>query len=178
MNSKLILPLMLLAVVVAVVAAAAMSLTGGQQNQAPAEPVEWEVWARDVAAEAAATGKPILMLFTGSDWCGPCIQQESRVFTTERFRKWAEENVVLWKLDFPRQTKQPEELEAQNKTLGSQLGIRGFPTMVVLTPSGEAVQRFSYTGVGVDAWIDQAQPLVDAARARAEQETAADSTTP
>ena len=39
--------------------------------------------------------KPIMMFFTGSDWCGWCIRLQKEVFFKEDFKKWASENVVL-----------------------------------------------------------------------------------
>ena len=48
--------------------------------------------------------KPIMMFFTGSDWCGWCIRLQKEVFFKEDFKKWAQENVVLLELDFPHKT--------------------------------------------------------------------------
>jgi len=62
-------------------------------------------------------GKPILANFTGSDWCGWCIKLDKAVFQTEDFKKWAEENVILLELDFPRRKKLDPEIETNNNYL-------------------------------------------------------------
>ena len=79
----------------------------------------------------------ILADFTGSDWCGWCIKLKNEVFDTPEFQKWADEKVVLLELDFPRNKQLPEELVAQTKDLQTKFGIRGFPTILFLTPKGE-----------------------------------------
>lgn len=65
-------------------------------------------WMTDVPAArrlAKETKRPILMLFTGSDWCPWCIKLERQITSTKSFKNWAADNVVLVYLDFP-QTKQ------------------------------------------------------------------------
>ncbi len=47
------------------------------------------------------SGKPIMANFTGSDWCPYCISLEKEIFSTEAFKKWAADNVILLKVDFP-----------------------------------------------------------------------------
>ena len=46
--------------------------------------------------------KPIMLFFTGSDWCGWCIRLKKEVFNYPEFENWSKENVVLVELDFPR----------------------------------------------------------------------------
>ena len=63
------------------------------------------------------TGKPILANFTGSDWCGWCIRLQKEVFITPKFKKWANENVVLLELDYPRRTPQTDKIKKQNERI-------------------------------------------------------------
>ena len=53
-------------------------------------------------ARAAKEKRPVLALFTGSDWCPYCVQLEKKVLKDSLFQKFAEKNVVLLYLDFPR----------------------------------------------------------------------------
>ena len=46
--------------------------------------------------------KPIMLFFTGSDWCGWCMRLKKEVFNFPEFETWTKENVVLVELDFPR----------------------------------------------------------------------------
>ncbi|MCA9777431.1 MAG: thioredoxin family protein, partial [Candidatus Eremiobacteraeota bacterium] len=63
------------------------------------------VWLTDweaAKAQAQRTNKPILINFTGSDWCGWCIRLKKEVFSQEEFKSWAGQKVVLFEADFPR----------------------------------------------------------------------------
>ena len=102
---------------------------------------ELGVWTQDYAAatNAAATdGKPVLLDFTGSDWCGWCMLMENKVFTTQEWEDWASSNIYLVTLDFPNdKSKVPEEYQKRNRALSTQYGVRGYPTYIVLDPKGE-----------------------------------------
>jgi thioredoxin-related protein len=102
------------------------------------------VWLTDF--EKAKTGaaekkRPVLMNFTGSDWCPPCIQLKKDILGTKEFAQYAEENLVLLELDFPQRTPQPEAVKKQNKELGETFQIEGFPTLVLLSPEGVEIAR-------------------------------------
>ncbi|MFN0174050.1 MAG: thioredoxin family protein [Saprospiraceae bacterium] len=76
-----------------------------------------------------ATKKPIFGFFTGSDWCGWCHKLEANVFDKEAFITWANKNVILLELDFPRRKQLPAELAQQNQGLQQAFQVRGYPTI-------------------------------------------------
>jgi protein disulfide-isomerase len=78
-----------------------------------------------------------MLFFTGSDWCGWCIRLQREVFQKPEFEPWAKENVVLVDLDFPSKKKQDPKIKEQNQKLQKQFGIRGYPTVVFVTPVKE-----------------------------------------
>jgi len=121
-------------------------------------------------AKAAETDKLVLADFTGSDWCGWCIKLHDEVFDEPAFKKWAEENVVLLELDFPRSTPQNKKLKQQNARLARQFGVRAYPTVLLLDVEGKQVARTGYVKGGPARWIAKAEELL--AAARAEQEAA------
>jgi thioredoxin-related protein len=113
------------------------------------------------ALETAKTeNKQVLLDFTGSDWCGPCIELKKRVFSRSEFRSYAEKNLVLVEVDYPQGKRQSPELVKQNDKLGKQYGIdkTGFPTIVLLDPAGKLVREFTgYDGetpAEMIAWIE------------------------
>lgn len=91
----------------------------------------WHVLLEDAHKESQQTGKPIMAFFTGSDWCRPCMRFSAAVFDHDDFKKWAEDKVVLFELDFPRRRTVPEEIRQQNGMLQQTLGVRGYPTVFV-----------------------------------------------
>ena len=62
---------------------------------------EWLTDYDERFAESTRSGKPVLTLFTGSDWCPHCRTLEERVFATSEFESWSEEHVVLLMIDLP-----------------------------------------------------------------------------
>ncbi len=78
------------------------------------------------------TGKPILANFTGSDWCGWCKKLDADVFSKPAFKDWADKNVVLLELDFPRRKQIPQKNQQQNYAMQNALQISGYPTIWVI----------------------------------------------
>lgn len=84
-----------------------------------------------VKANEAATSanKPIFAFFTGSDWCVWCKKLQADVFSKKEFKDWAEKNVILLELDFPRGKKLAPEIAQQNNELQQLFQVRGYPTI-------------------------------------------------
>src|SRR6187402_762507 len=91
--------------------------------------LKWYTDVREAITESNKVHKPMLMFFTGSDWCGWCIRLQNEVLKTPEFTKWAAENVVLVELDYPRRTPQTPQIKTQNNELQQAFGIQGFPTV-------------------------------------------------
>jgi len=91
--------------------------------------VKWLTNFEEAAKLSQKTNKPILANFTGSDWCGWCKVLNREVFSKEEFAKWANENVILLELDFPRKTKLSAELKKQNYAMQRAFGVSGYPTI-------------------------------------------------
>ena len=120
-----------------------------------------DLWSTDYAAsiaEAATSKKPILLEFTGSDWCPPCMKQNKDVFEQPAFEKFAKDKLVLVKLDFPISKPQAPEIKERNQKLAAQYSVEGFfPTIILLNSEGKELARQSgYRGGGVAGFIDWA----------------------
>ena len=94
----------------------------------------------DAAVELAAKEKlPMMLNFTGSDWCGWCKLMDKGVFAQDEWKKFAAKNVLLVTLDFPKDKNiVPEKYVSRNNELKKQFGVRGFPTYVVLDSDGKS----------------------------------------
>jgi thioredoxin-related protein len=121
---------------------------------------EWPSDYNKALETARSQNKRVLLDFTGSDWCGPCIELKKRVFSRPDFRAYAEKNLVLVEVDYPQRKQQSPELKQQNEKLSRQYGIdqKGFPTVVLLDPDGKVVREFTgYDGdttASLIAWIE------------------------
>jgi protein disulfide-isomerase len=120
-----------------------------------------EIWGTDYPAaltQAASSKKPILLEFTGSDWCPPCMKLTKTVFEQPTFEDFAKENLVLVKLDFPRNKEQAAELKAANEALAKKYQVQGFPTIILLSSTGEEViRKVGYNGDTPEAFLKWVQ---------------------
>ena len=121
---------------------------------------DWQTDYAKALETAKSQNKRILLDFTGSDWCGPCIELKKRVFSKPEFHAYADKNLILVEIDYPQRKKQSAQLKQQNEKLSTQYGIeeKGFPTIVLLDSSGKILREMSgYDGeslAGMIAWIE------------------------
>lgn len=117
----------------------------------------WLVSFEKAKEQAAKEGKPILMEFTGSDWCPPCKALHKNVLVKDVFKKEMPKHFVLLKLDNPKdKSKQtPEEIE-QYKKLSKEYKITGVPSILLSDKEGKVFYRTSgYGGQAAKVWVDE-----------------------
>lgn len=113
--------------------------------------------------------KPILMFFTGSDWCGWCMKLQNEVLKTADFKKWAKDKVVLVELDFPRRKEQDQNIKIQNYQLQQMFNVRGYPTIFFVNPEKtaegkknlKALGSTGYVRGGAQKWLEVANTIVN-----------------
>lgn len=99
-------------------------------------------WVDDVEAafvQAEKEDKSLLLLFTGSDFCPPCIMMHKKVFTKDEFLKQATKDFVLVYIDFP---EGDPELEKANTKYFDKYGVEGFPEVILMDPKEKGFGRF------------------------------------
>lgn len=136
-----------------------LTVTGVQaQTSAPA------TWSADLTQAlqlAKNTNKPVLAVFSGSDWCKPCIMLKQEVFDQPEFAQYAQDKFVLALFDFPRSKKNklPAAQTKTNEQAAAQLNKEGsFPLVVLLSPEGKVLAKTGYRPGGVaayDAYLTQ-----------------------
>lgn len=87
----------------------------------------------------------ILLNFSGSDWCGPCMRMKKEVFASEEFKNYASEHLVLINADFPRNKKNSlsKEQQAKNDKLADVYNSGGkFPLTILLSPDGKVMKEW------------------------------------
>ena len=107
---------------------------------------EWETDLDKAKQLAADQHKLILLNFSGSDWCGPCIRLHSEIFERPVFISFADSNLVLLIADFPRLKKNqlPPAQQQKNEQLADTYNPKGyFPYTVLLDASGRVIQAWN-----------------------------------
>ena len=107
--------------------------------------VDWSSSFKDAKATAAKDHKFILLNFSGSDWCGPCIRLHKEIFASENFSAFAENSLVMVNADFPRQKKNQLEksVQKQNDQLAERYNDKGiFPLTLLLDADGKIIKTW------------------------------------
>ncbi|MCE9604416.1 MAG: thioredoxin family protein [Planctomycetia bacterium] len=127
---------------------------------ARAEEGPWLTDFEAAKAQAKAAKKLLLVDFTGSDWCPPCMRLKAEVFDGEAFKTAAPEQFVLVELDFPNKKVLSDELKKQNAELAKRYEISGYPTVLLLDVEGNVVSRTGYRPGGSEVYVKHLQDLV------------------
>lgn len=105
---------------------------------------EWFVSYDRAMTEARRQNRLVMAYFCGSDWDPWCQKLDAEVLDTPMFLDWARDNVVLLRVDFPRETRISATLALQNDQLKERFSVSRTPTVVFLDPWGEAIARAGY----------------------------------
>ncbi|HEY1172784.1 MAG TPA: thioredoxin family protein [Verrucomicrobiae bacterium] len=123
-------------------------------------------WSTDynAALKAAQVHKrPVLINFTGSDWCGWCIRLKNEVFNTPEFDEFAKSRLVLVEVDFPNRKPQSAALQQANQALQEKYRVTGYPTLFLVDGSGKVLQQLGYMEGGPKVFIEQLLKTMPAA---------------
>lgn len=132
-----------------------------------AQELTWHTDLDKAITVSKKTKKPLLLFFTGSDWCGWCIRLQKEVLKTPEFEQWAKDNVVLVELDFPRRTPQLPEIQKQNMELQQFFQVQGYPTVWLVNATKkdgkvnfEKLGSTGYVAGGPSAWLQGANKII------------------
>lgn len=127
--------------------------------------INWHYNMDEVKQTAKKEHKHILLNFSGSDWCGPCIKLHKKFFFSEPFQHFAETNLVLINADFPRLKKNQLSKEQQkiNDALADQYNSKGsFPLTLLLNENGKVIKTWEGTPNGTpDEFVEALQFVID-----------------
>lgn len=110
----------------------------------------------------------ILLNFSGSDWCGPCIRLRKEVFESASFKAIADSSLVLVNADFPRSKKNQleKELKKHNEQLADKYNSEGkFPFTVLMDAEGKVIKSWEgFPATSASEFCEDINALVHASR--------------
>ncbi len=119
---------------------------------------EWE----DAKELSKQTDTKLILVFSGSDWCIPCIKLEKEIWNDPTFIAYADKNFVLFRADFPKRKKNklPEGDQQRNDLLASNYNPNGyFPLVVVFNSKGTVVGQLGYEKISPQEYINRIEKL-------------------
>lgn len=122
----------------------------------------WGTNIEDAKKQAAEQNKHILLVFSGSDWCGPCIKLDKNIWQSEEFKKDAKKNWILVKADFPKKKANqlsPELTESNNQLAEKYNKDGNFPFVVVIDKAGKVMGMTAYKNIDAEQYIGELHDL-------------------
>jgi protein disulfide-isomerase len=116
--------------------------------------LSWQDNLEKALQQAKKENKAVLVNFTGSDWCIWCKRLTEEVFSKKEFETYAKKNLILVKLDFPRNIEQSTETKMYNNNLAQKFGVQGFPTILLFNSSGKLVLTTGYQPGGPASYVN------------------------
>lgn len=112
------------------------------KNLKESDAIVWQSNYDDAVKLAKKKKKPMLVFFTGSDWCGPCKLLHVDLFENKEFIEFSNKNLILYKADFPRKVDgiTPEQ-KLKNNELKNKFSIAGFPTVIIINSNDEVLGK-------------------------------------
>ncbi|WP_299779146.1 thioredoxin family protein [uncultured Formosa sp.] len=107
----------------------------------------WETNWDDAILKAENNNLNIVLVFSGSDWCAPCIKLDKEIWSTSTFQTLAKDHFIMLRADFPRKNKNAlsKVIQEQNATLAEKYNKKGyFPYVAVLNPKGNVLGSLGY----------------------------------
>lgn len=150
-----------LALIVATIAAVALLASSSKAAEENGV-VHWMTSYQEAVAHADEQNTPIMLFFSGSDWCPWCKKLSQEVFDNPQFAAWCDTRVVTVLVDFPRTSQLPSHLVNQNNRLLNRYRphLDGFPTALFVRPDGTVIGKLGYEPKGLLVWINKAQRIV------------------
>jgi thioredoxin-related protein len=97
--------------------------------------------------EAKKENKKLILVFSGSDWCIPCIKLEKEIWKDPTFNEYAKKNYILFRADFPKRKKNKldNSIQKRNDMLAIEYNPNGyFPLVVVIDSNENVLGRLGY----------------------------------
>lgn len=102
-----------------------------------AEPGKWTMDFEAAQKLASEKNLPLLLKFTGSDYCEGCKTLEEQVFSKPAWKEYATANLLTVTVDFPQnKALVPQEFADRNRKLKESLHVEGFPVSVIVESDG------------------------------------------
>jgi thioredoxin-related protein len=122
----------------------------------------------EATSEATKTHKLILINFSGSDWCGPCIRERKEILENSAFTDYAEGHLILVRADFPRQKKNQlsKEQTQRNEALADKYNPDGkFPYTLLVDEHGKVLKDWDgFPNEPADKFVAEINNIADASR--------------
>ena len=108
---------------------------------------DWQTSYETSLIKAKNENKKIILVFQGSDWCGPCIKLSQEIWSSDYFINYSNKKFVMLQADFPRKKKNflSDEQQKSNNLLAEKYNPNGyFPFVVIIDKNENLLGEMGY----------------------------------
>lgn len=109
--------------------------------------------------------KPIMLVFSGSDWCKPCIKLKKSILESKDFHEISDQLIFMY-LDFPykKANRLSKEKTKHNEKLAERYNKKGyFPRIVFIDNNGQILNEIIYKkGMSTEKFISNTKKIIKA----------------
>ncbi len=109
----------------------------GSRRQGGEGEIRWGKSLKSAQKQAEETGLPIVLLFTGTSWCGYCIKLEKEILSKKEFKQGMDGVAIGVKFEFG-------SSDFSKSKEAKTYRITGVPAMVVVDAEGKELGRTGY----------------------------------
>lgn len=123
----------------------------------------WNLNFDTAKAIALKEQKPLILVFSGSDWCAPCIKLDNQIWKSTEFIEYATKSIVLVKADFPRKKSSSftKEQLTHNEMLAEKYNKKGyFPLVVIFDAHGQVLGETGYKNISPKEYIQHIESFI------------------
>ena len=129
-------------------------------------PIQWEPSFENAKKVAKEKNELILLNFSGSDWCGPCIVLRKEYLESDIFLNYAKDHLVLVNADFPRKKKNLGDSDQikRNENLAEIYNKNGiFPLTLLLNADGKVLKTWQgKPDASLEKWVQEVEAVCNA----------------
>lgn len=133
---------------------------GVEKPTASSQTIHWYTNYDEASEVAKSKDLPILLFFTGSDWCTWCTKLEEEALHQSEFADLTSEKFVFVKLDFPMHHPLEPRAASQNQQLKKKYNISGFPSIVIVDEQGRRIGSTGYRQGGATRYASHLLQMV------------------
>lgn len=119
-----------------------------------ASELTWHTDMQAAKTEAKESGKPLMTLFTGSDWCAWCMRLENEVLSQEAFSEKVADKFVFVLVDKPKKNPLPAAQAAANAALFNKYQVSSVPTVMIMDTDGNSIGSTGFRDGGPVAYAE------------------------
>lgn len=123
----------------------------------------WELDFNNALKTSQDSNKTIVLVFSGSDWCAPCMKLEKEIWESDTFQNYAKDHFVMVRADFPKRkaNKLSKEQEEKNAQLAEKYNQNGyFPAVVIIDKNEKVLGNTEYKKLSPEKYIEHINSFI------------------